>query len=348
MTTYNGNAARPQAGSLQNGLSGIQKDTNHHIEGSLTDQTPPASVPGSPQPHELPSKGFWNDVVTMRWMRRPSSSIKMLGVPILLRLTWMLVTPHVDNPWDHLLFVSNRLPDSAQGFPMYGKSYWDAAFLAYYVVVFSFLRQSITIYFLKPFALHYGIKNEAKLDRFAEQGYAIMYFVCSGSLGLWTMYKYLPTWYFQTRYFWIDYPYSEMPGTLKPYYLLQFAYWLQQFLLLVLRMEKPRSDFYQLVAHHIVTLWLIGGSYLFTCTWIGNAVFMTMDWSDVFLALSLCFNYLQMKRTKTVAFAWFACVWTYTRHYLNIILLYSVWTEWDLIPSQNKVWEPKHDLWMPP
>ncbi|KAG8769031.1 hypothetical protein FRC15_004816 [Serendipita sp. 397] len=127
MTTYNGNAARPQAGSLQNGLSGIQKDTNHHIEGSLTDQTPPASVPGSPQPHELPSKGFWNDVVTMRWMRRPSSSIKMLGVPILLRLTWMLVTPHVDNPWDHLLFVSNRLPDSAQGFPMYGKSYWVRA-----------------------------------------------------------------------------------------------------------------------------------------------------------------------------------------------------------------------------
>ncbi|KAG8791698.1 hypothetical protein FRC16_000321 [Serendipita sp. 398] len=138
-----------------------------------------------------------------------------------------------------------------------------------------------------------------------------------------------------------------MPGTVKPYYLLQSAYWLQQFLLLVLRIEKPRSDFAELVAHHIVTLWLIGWSYLTNLTPIGNAIFLTMDWSDVFLALSKCFNYLQMEKTKTVAFAWFTGVWTYTRHYLNIVILYSVWTEWDLIPSQSKVWDPMNGLWMP-
>lgn len=81
-----------------------------------------------------------------------------------------------------------------------------------------------------------------------------------------------------------------MPGTIKPYYLLQGANWCHQFLLLVLKMEKPRSDWAELVAHHIVTLHLIGWSYLTSMTPMGNAVFLTMDWSDVFFSVrsSLC------------------------------------------------------------
>jgi very-long-chain ceramide synthase len=113
---------------------------------------------------------------------------------------------------------------------------------------------------------------------------------------------------------------------MKTYYLLEFAYWCQQFLLITLRVEKPRKDFTELVLHHIVTVWLIGGSYLVNLPYVGNAVFITMDWSDVFLSvwtylrtrlpcadgmqLAKCFNYLQMEKTKTVAFGWFTIVWT--------------------------------------
>lgn len=49
-----------------------------------------------------------------------------------------------------------------------------------------------------------------------------------------------------------------MQPDLKYFYLLQFSYWLQQLLVLALRLEKPRVDFKELVIHHIVTLWLIG------------------------------------------------------------------------------------------
>jgi hypothetical protein len=38
---------------------------------------------------------------------------------------------------------------------------------------------------------------------------------------------------------------------------------------------------------HIVTLWLIGWSYSFNLTYIGNAVFVSMDVSDIFLAVRL-------------------------------------------------------------
>lgn len=36
---------------------------------------------------------------------------------------------------------------------------------------------------------------------------------------------------------------------LKVYYLLQASYWVQQTVLLAARIEKPRKDFKELVAH---------------------------------------------------------------------------------------------------
>lgn len=48
-----------------------------------------------------------------------------------------------------------------------------------------------------------------------------------------------------------------MTPVLKRYYLMQMSYWVQQLLVLVLRLEKPRKDFAELVAHHIVTIWLV-------------------------------------------------------------------------------------------
>ena len=84
----------------------------------------------------------------------------------------------------------------------------------------------------------------------------------------------LPTWWYRTEYFWIgvsleeilvnladasvDYPHWEMKPELKRYYLMQAAYWCQQFIVLVLGLEKPRKDYRELVAHHFVTLWLVG------------------------------------------------------------------------------------------
>ena len=49
-----------------------------------------------------------------------------------------------------------------------------------------------------------------------------------------------------------------MNAVLKRYYLMQFSYWIQQLIILGLGLEKPRKDFKELVAHHFVTIWLIG------------------------------------------------------------------------------------------
>jgi acyl-CoA-dependent ceramide synthase len=55
-----------------------------------------------------------------------------------------------------------------------------------------------------------------------------------------------------------DYPHWGMIPELKRYYLMQLSYWCQQLLVLVLKLERPRKDYSELVVHHLVTLWLVG------------------------------------------------------------------------------------------
>ncbi|GJJ07563.1 hypothetical protein Clacol_001765 [Clathrus columnatus] len=296
--------------------------------------------------------GFWSDIKTMRWMRVPASSFKMIFYPSLLFFNFSLlqrlgiVPSDIPNPIRPLLLISHRIPSSPDSDPMYQKGYCDLLFVAFYVIVWSFVRQSLTFYVLHPIARYYGIKKQSKLDRFAEQGYALIYFLFMTVYGTAVM-STSKIWWYKTEHFWLDYPHWEMTPLAKSYYLLHSAYWTQQLLVLALRLEKPRKDFTELVIHHIVTLWLIGWSYLVNMTRIGNAVFLSMDVSDVFLALTKLANYLEFERTKTTVFLVFLVVWTYFRHYLNLKILWSVWFEFDLVPEFAKRWSPEDGVWFP-
>lgn len=54
---------------------------------------------------------------------------------------------------------------------------------------------------------------------------------------------------FKTEHFWLEYPHRKMTFQLKTYYLLQAAYWLQQTIIMIAKIEKPRKDYNELVAH---------------------------------------------------------------------------------------------------
>ncbi|KAG6336842.1 hypothetical protein ID866_2238 [Astraeus odoratus] len=291
---------------------------------------------------------FWSDLMSSRWVIKPASSFKLLLIPIIFFLNWELVSPYVapglPNPFRPLLFISYPLAPGS-GDVRYAKGYLDLLFVTYYIVFFSFVRQVVTLHICRPIARYFSIKRQSKLDRFGEQGYALIYFAVMGIWGYRIMDQ-LPTYWYRTAYFWIDYPHWEMNAELKRYYLMHSAYWCQQLIVLLFRLEKPRKDHYELVAHHIVTLWLISWSYLINLTLIGNAIFMSMDIPDVFLAFSKLLNYMKWERSKSVAFALFICAWTYFRHYLNIVVLWSVWTEFDLIPETSRVWSPSEGAWL--
>ncbi|RSH88614.1 hypothetical protein EHS25_002841 [Saitozyma podzolica] len=318
-----------------------------------TSEIKPLSGPPRPRrkPDDLPelyhSKGLWNDLKTGRWMLIPSSSFLLMLLPVTLYLNHNLLTHYgilghgTANPFACLLFPQGRLPNGK-----YTKAWTDFLFLAYYIIFWSFVRQFVTIHVLRPLAKSLGIKG-GKIMRFTEQGYAVFYFGILGVCGIYVM-RGLPTWWYKTEHFWLEYPHRQMTLELKTYYLMQAAYWLQQTIILAAKIEKPRKDFKELVAHHIVTLWLIGWSYTVHLTYIGVSIFVTMDVSDIFLAFAKCVNYVNEDASAPV-FAVFVCVWTYFRHYLNLFILWSVWNQFELIPvSERQLFSPLDDIWMAP
>ncbi|KAI0719844.1 TLC domain-containing protein [Cerioporus squamosus] len=288
---------------------------------------------------------FWNDIKSFRWVVVPSSSLRILLFFGGLWASWEVIAPRdLPNPFTPLLFISHYIPTSSPDDPRYRKGYLDLLFIAYYIVFWSFVRQIIIIYLFRPLARHFRV-NKAKLVRFGEQGYAMLYFAFMAAWGVRIMSQ-LPTWWYDTKYFWIDYPHWEMKPELKRYYLVQASYWCHQLIILLLKLEKPRKDYYELVAHHFVTLWLVGWSYLINLTLIGQAVYLSMDLPDTFLALSMLLNYLRWDRAKVAVFAVFLGIWSYFRHWLNWVILHSVLFEFDLMPETSKRWSPEDGVWM--
>ncbi|KAF5344131.1 hypothetical protein D9758_008861 [Tetrapyrgos nigripes] len=269
-------------------------ETDFAPQTPLGSRSPERRFSPPPPPPRRPRVSPW-----LAWAVKPSASLKVLLVPLVLCVNWQLLpwSKEMANPFASFFLLSHPILDSPPDDPRYAKGYYDLLFIAYHVVFFSLVRQVITFSLCRPVARYFGIRKEGKLDRFGEQGYAFIYFSIMGAWGYRIMGQ-LPTWWYRTEYFWIDYPHWDMKPELKRYYLMQMAYWIQQLLVLVLRLEKPRKDYNELIAHHFVTIWLVGWSYLVNCTLIGNAVYMSMDLPDAGLAFSKLLNYLQMERAK--------------------------------------------------
>lgn len=170
-----------------------------------------------------------------------------------------------------------------------------------------------------------------------EQSYTAIYFAFLAPYGLYVMYH-TDIWFFNTKAFYENYPHRTHTSDFKAYYLLQAAYWLQQAIVLLLQLEKPRKDFKELILHHVVTISLIGLSYRFHFTWIGIAVFWTHDVSDFFLATSKTLNYMDHPLVAPW-FALFIGMWIYMRHYLFLVTYSSVFTEFKALGPWVLDWE---------
>ena len=104
-----------------------------------------------------------------------------------LWMSWEVTTPYIVpgalNPFSPLLFISHHIPTSSTEDPRYRKGYFDLVFIAFHVVFWSFVRQSILIYLFRPMARYFRVEK-AKFVRFGEQGYAMLYFAVMAAWGV--------------------------------------------------------------------------------------------------------------------------------------------------------------------
>lgn len=199
-------------------------------------------------------------------------------------LSLYAIHPTESNIAHRFIFLSYRLDDQDG---QYGKGLWDLAFVSFYTIFLSFTREFIMQEVLRPLARLGGIKSRGKQARFMEQMYTVCYIAFIGPLGLYTM-KHTPgLWYFETRGMYESFPHKTHGAVFKFYYLFQAAFWVQQAIVMVLGQEKRRKDFRELIMHHIITISLIGLSYRFHFTYMGIAVYITHDISDLFLAVGV-------------------------------------------------------------
>ncbi|KAL8968769.1 MAG: hypothetical protein Q9197_004703 [Variospora fuerteventurae] len=302
---------------------------------------------------------------------RPPSEQKMLKPKFLPRCkhfaithTWMLplaillaflslyaVNPTESNILHPFIFLSYRLPLDAGADPStpphYGKGRWDIAFVSFYTILLSFTREFIMQELLRPLARRCGLRSEGKQSRFMEQMYTAIYFILMGPAGLYVMSR-TPVWYFNTRGMYEFFPHRSHEAVFKFYYLFQAAYWAQQAIVLLLGMEKPRKDFKELVAHHIVTLALIALSYRFHFTYMGIAVYIAHDISDFFLANSTNVRLL-VQTSKSLNYInsslqgpyFGACIliWIYLRHIQTLRIILSLFTEFQTVGPYELNWE---------
>lgn len=211
-------------------------------------------------------------------------------IACLLIISLYLTNPSTSNPLHACLFLSYPVPQKPgdTGPIQYGKGARDFAFVAFYTIFFSFTREFLMQRLIRPIARKAGITSRAKQARFMEQFYTALYFAVFGPFGMWIMSR-TSIWYFNTAAMYEGFPHRTHDPYFKAYYLLQASYWAQQMIVLLLMLEKPRKDFKELVAHHIITLALIWLSYRFHFTYMGLAVYITHDISDFFLAVSAKF-----------------------------------------------------------
>ncbi|KAK4218043.1 TLC domain-containing protein [Rhypophila decipiens] len=248
------------------------------------------------------------------------------------------VNPTQSNPVSRFIFLSYKIEPTSPGeVPQYGKGLWDIAFVSFYTVVLSFTREFIMQEVLRPLAKKAGLKSRAKQSRFMEQAYTAIYFGFLGPAGMYIMSR-TPVWYFNVSGMYEAFPHKTHEAIFKFYYLFQAAYWAQQAIVMLLGMEEPRKDFKELIAHHIVSLALIGLSYRFHFTYMGLAVYITHDISDFFLATSKTLNYIDHWLIGPY-YGLFCCVWIYMRHYLNIRILLSLFNEFKTVGPYELNWE---------
>ncbi|KAF9566204.1 sphingosine N-acyltransferase lag1 [Mortierella alpina] len=267
---------------------------------------------------------------------------------------------------------------------LYGKGWNDLYMILVWVMIWTALREAAMTYIFIPLGQHFGVgetftktkkaspsvlkasdsgetgtamspemkskrkqeehAREGKLLRFAEQGWLVLYDGCMWTFGMCLLYN--SQYWSDTTYYWRDYPKTQLDATMKWYYLVQFAFWLQQLLLAILGIEKRRKDFLEFMIHHIITCLLIGFSYSFNLTSVGHAVLCAMDFSDIVLAACKMLKYMHKDQLADVGFVFFVVTWVLSRHYYYGLIIWSVFVE---APKYaNMDWDPSRGLYFTP
>lgn len=198
----------------------------------------------------------------------------------------------------------------------------DGYVILTFIVVFCLVRSFLLEFVLKPVGRNrFHMRSVKSLQRFGEQGWSMIYYLFSWIFGFYLYYH--SPYYFNIDHIYSGWPHDQLSGLFKTYYLFQIASWFHQ--IIVLNVEERRKDFWQMFAHHIITVALTTGSYYYYFTRIGNVILILMDIVDVLLSFAKMLKYCGYSTLCDYMFVVFLFWWVMLRHVVYNCLTYQTW-----------------------
>lgn len=121
-----------------------------------------------------------------------------------------------------------------------------------------------------------------------------------------------------------DYPYHEHTPGLKEYFLVTMGYHFGD--LISHFLHTKRNDFFEMGLHHMVTIYLFGGSYLFNFEKYGAVIAYLHDIADILTSITRCLSNSKDKIFIGPIFVFKMFVWFWTRNVVfTILTYYAMW-----------------------
>ncbi|KAI4318615.1 hypothetical protein MLD38_032294 [Melastoma candidum] len=151
---------------------------------------------------------------------------------------------------------------------------------------------------------------QAKVLKFSESMWKFTYYgtveACVLAAG------YHEPWFWDVKEYLRGWPNQELKLSIKLIYMCQCGFYVYSIVALLV-WETRRKDFSVMMSHHVITVFLIGYSYLTRFFRIGSVILALHDASDVFLEAAKVFKYSENEVGASILFGLFAISWVVLR-----------------------------------
>lgn len=182
---------------------------------------------------------------------------------------------------------------------------------------FIFRRLAIWLLSIKGIPLKNNERTRAKIAKCTESMWKFTYYFTVEFFIL-KVTSHEP-WFRDTKEYFKGWPNQELKLSIKLFYMCQCGFYLYSIGALV-KWETRRKDFSVMMSHHVVTVILIGYSYITSFFRIGSVVLALHDGSDVFLEAAKVFKYSENELGASVCFGLFAISWLILR-----LIIFPFW-----------------------
>lgn len=180
------------------------------------------------------------------------------------------------------------------------------------------------------------LDREKKYSRMAECAMRALYYTISFVCGLYLVLH--ESHLYDITECWRNWPFHPIPNAVAWYYWIQGGFYIA-LVFGILFLDAKRSDFWQMLVHHFITLALIGVSWTMNMVRVGTLILVSHDAVDILIDVGKILRYEQFETALTICFAGVLFVWVATRLvYYPFWIIRSVWFDAPALIQDDYEW----------